>query len=225
MQLESGLSLLEIRYPGRCLDKEEVGQWFTTILQNKLKAYQELFGPQAFPFDRLDLLSRHFVVLYSENGKTTPVSGFQVQDLATCQETKVPFPGVQMLIYNQASEMLNWLKANMGTNPIWFGSYFNSAGALKRQWGRQIRNLISLMICEIIREQTDRAFSFASEASMVLPYFQSIGFGPCPVEQPMLSHPYYDTTLKMIWFEEFKEEVEEAISEIKHFWNQRLILE
>lgn len=222
--MENGLSLLEIRYPGRCLDQDLVGDWFTAILRNKLQAYQELFGKQAFPFDRLDLLSRHYVVVHSENGQSVPVSGFQVQDLATCLETSVPFPGEQMLLYNKADEMLKWLHSNMGSNPIWFGSYFNSAGPLKRRLGREIRNLISLMICEIIREQQNPAFSFASEASMVLPYFQSLGFALCPVEQPVLAHPYYQTSLKMIWFEKFQPEVEQSISGFKSLWENRLIL-
>jgi hypothetical protein len=129
-----------------------------------------------------------------------------------------------MLRYNQAFDLLDWLNQNQGQNPIWFGSYFNAAGPLKRRLGREIRTLISLMICEIIREQTDRAFSFASEFSNVLPYFESLGFGLCMPEQPTLRHPYYETTLKMIWFEGFREAVEREIAAEKNRWERRMIL-
>jgi len=227
--MPSNFQLIETGPPHELMDQPEFVSLFGKVIAQKILAFKKFYGSDVVVFDRIDLVSRYFLVCTKVKGEWHPLSGFHVQELSKMDQLGIEMPGVQVARFNNCPRYLAWVEEKINHirkhqyNMIWFGGYFAGESHRLRDVP-QIRRLISAMVCNLAIIPNTTSLTLASQNANILKYFKSLGFRKVlGLEGEILLNPYFRTEVELEQFESLSDEGLRSIRDHETEWNNRLI--
>ena len=221
-------SLHEISLPAEKLDDKDFRDFFMDAMAGKIAAYKEMYGNMVLAFDRSDLFSRHFLVCRDTEAGPLPVSGFQVFESETSESFGATLPGLSTSRYSNAISHEQYIESQLlkakseGKSVHWYGGFFKVPGSLTREELILNRSLNSSMIIGHLKQSAAISFSYVSMKANIHRYYNSLGFEFCTFLPPEhVTHPNYDSELKLIRFEGFRDETIQEFESFRKFWDER----